>query len=145
MEDSAIDRVTAVRLLERANEARGNAYAPYSGFRVGAAVLDTDGRIHTGVNVENASYGLSTCAERSAVARAIGEGARGLKAVAIAGPGDGIATMPCGSCRQILHEFGSDLTVVVAGAHGDPRRIPIGDLLPEAFDSRRLRDESEGS
>ena len=119
-------------MLGAARDARSKAYAPYSGFRVGAALLDGVGRIHTGVNVENASYGLTVCAERNAVAHAIVAGARDLVGIAVAGPEGGPSVMPCGSCRQVLWEHGPDLTVVVAGTDG-PRLIELRALLPEAF------------
>ncbi len=127
----------AATLMERAREARERAYAPYSGFRVGAALLDRAGGIHTAANVENASYGLSTCAERAAVAVAFAGGATEFRAVAIAGPAEGESCPPCGSCRQVLSEF-APLLVVMDGADG-PRQLPLSALLPEAFTSNRLR------
>jgi cytidine deaminase len=133
----------ARELLDAARAARRNAYAPYSRFPVGAALLDEQGRVFTGVNVENASYGLATCAERSAVSRAIGEGARSIQAVAVVGPGDDVACAPCGSCRQILYEFGPDLIVVMAGAEGEPQLYPLSQLLPEAFGPRNLTSRQE--
>ena len=121
-------------LLERARAIRANAYAPYSHFPVGAALLASDGRVFTGVNVENASYGLTTCAERSAVVGAIADGAREFVAIAVAGPGrdEDVPCPPCGSCRQILHEVAPDLVVVTGGAEG-PTLTPLRDLLPMAF------------
>jgi cytidine deaminase len=133
-----LDERSARGLLDLARSARENAYAPYSNFPVGAALLATDGRVFTGVNVENASYGLSTCAERAAVARAVAEGARGFRAIAIAGPRDGIACPPCGSCRQILHELGPDLVVVTDGPDDAPQLTPLRALLPFAFGPERL-------
>jgi cytidine deaminase len=121
-------------LLERAREVRERAYAPYSGFHVGAALLAEDGRVFTGCNVENASYGLTTCAERAAIAKAVSEGVRRFVAVAVAGPDTAERCPPCGSCRQILHEFGPEMQVVVEDPHADePRQLPIGELLPGAF------------
>lgn len=99
---------------------------------MGAALLDGAGRIHPGVNVENASYGLTVCAERNAIARAVAEGARDLRAIAIVGPEDGTPVMPCGSCRQVLWEHAPGLTVVTPG-EDSPRRIELRALLPEAF------------
>ncbi|MDQ3991178.1 MAG: cytidine deaminase [Actinomycetota bacterium] len=120
-------------LLARAREARGRAYAPYSGFPVGAAVLTDGGEVHAGANVENASYPLSACAERSAVQRAVSEGATGLVAVAVAGPPGG-TVWPCGGCRQVLHEFGPDLLVITeAGDSGPRRQRRLGELLPDSF------------
>src|SRR5690606_10352622 len=89
---------SAAALLARAREAREHAYAPYSGFRVGAALLDAAGRIHDGVNVENVSLGLTICAERGAVSCAVAAGARSFVAIAVAGPDEGVACMPCGAC-----------------------------------------------
>lgn len=128
----------AAALLRRAVQARANAYAPYSGFPVGAALLSRDGTIYTGVNVENASYGLTTCAERTAVAKAISEGARGFRAIAVVGPEDDVACAPCGSCRQVLHEAEPDMLVVMPGEGGEPRVTPLPELLPGAFGSERL-------
>jgi cytidine deaminase len=124
-------------LLERAREARSRAYAPYSGFSVGAALLASDGRVFLGVNVENASYGLTTCAERSALVCAVASGAREFIAIAVAGPDDAVPCTPCGSCRQILHEMAPDLLVVTAGADG-PTLTPLSALLPAAFGGAML-------
>lgn len=117
-------------LLEAARTVRKNAYAPYSGFKVGAAVLAEDGRVYTGVNVENASYGLTTCAERNAVAAAVAAGNRRVTAVAVSGDRPG--TMPCGACRQVINESGRDTVVIVDGGP-EPRVYKIGELLPESF------------
>ncbi|HEV3475479.1 MAG TPA: cytidine deaminase [Actinomycetota bacterium] len=119
-------------LIDAAREARDRAYAPYSGFRVGAAVLADDGRVFAGANVENAAYPLGTCAERNAVGRAVSEGARWIKAVAIAGPTDAL-TWPCGGCRQVLYEFGRDLVVISQGRGGARSQRSIKRLLPDAF------------
>ena len=121
-----------IRLVAAAREARSSAYAPYSGFPVGAAVLDDRGDIHAGANVENAAYPLVSCAERSAVLRAVGEGARRIVAVAIVGAQDR-PTWPCGACRQILNEFGPEMRVIVEGPPGTRTERPLADLLPEAF------------
>jgi cytidine deaminase len=129
----------AASLLEAARQVRRNSYSPYSRFPVGAALLAADGRLFTGVNVENASYGLGTCAERSAVARAIAEGTRAFRAVAVVGPRDDEPCLPCGSCRQILYEFAPDLHVVVTGDEAGPRVHRLRALLPEAFGSDALR------
>jgi len=98
-----------VRLLEFAKDALANAYAPYSKFPVGAAVLTEEGEVYTGVNVENSSYGLSICAERVAIAKAISEGKRKIRAIAVAGLSE---VSPCGACRQFILEFGSDIDVI---------------------------------
>jgi len=121
----------AQRLVVAAAAARRYAHAPYSKFRVGAALLASSGKIYTGVNVENASYGLTICAERMAVSNAVAAGERRFVAVAIVAPG---AATPCGACRQVLAEFG-DCVVICA----DARRLgrmsiePLSGLLPQAF------------
>jgi cytidine deaminase len=133
----ALDPAAARALLDRAREARRNAYAPYSNFPVGAALLAADGRIFTGVNVENASYGLGNCAERVAVGKAVSEGARQFTAVAVIGPEDDVECSPCGACRQVLFEFGPDMVLVMP--HGDGvRTYAVRELLPGAFDAARL-------
>ena len=125
-------------LLQAARTARIHAYAPYSSFPVGAALLAEDGRVFTGVNVENASYGLATCAERTAVTKAVSEGARRFLSIAVIGAHDGVACPPCGSCRQILHEMGPDLVVITEAEDGAPVRMPLSTLLPFAFGGDRL-------
>jgi cytidine deaminase len=121
-------------LLRAARAVRRRAHAPYSGFRVGAAVVDEAGRIHVGCNVENASYGLTVCAERNAVAAAVAAGARGLRAVAVVTDAQPAAA-PCGACRQVLAELGRPDTVVyLAGPRGAATAVhTLGALLPEAF------------
>ncbi len=122
------------RLLQAAREVLGKAYAPYSRFRVGAALLTDTGAIFSGANVENASYGLTLCAERAAVAAAVAaEGpALRLQALAVVCDAPG-ACPPCGACRQVIREFGGDDTVVIFyGPEGLVQR-PLGELLPEAF------------
>lgn len=123
-------------LVEAARAAAGQAYAPYSRFPVGAALRFEDGAVVTGANVENASYGLSLCAETVAAAKALAEGRRGgLVMIALAGPGAEPVT-PCGRCRQVLHELaalgGTDPVVLCAGP-GEVRRAMLSDLLPAAF------------
>lgn len=125
-------------LLEAARAARKRAYAPYSGFRVGAAVRDGGGRIHAGCNLENASYGLTTCAERNAIAAAALAGATRIDAIAIAS-GTAPPTPPCGACLQVLAEFAAPSTpVLLAGPRGAPARTTLGELLPLAFTRRYL-------
>lgn len=119
-------------LVARAREVRANAYAPYSGFRVGAALLAGD-RTFVAVNVENASYPLSVCAERNAAAMAIAAGETSFRAVAVVTEAER-ATPPCGGCRQVLWEFGdADTPVIAEGAGGVRSRWHLGDLLPDAF------------
>ena len=141
--ENDLDARTAASLLERAREARAHAYVPYSHFPVGAALLARDGRVFTGVNVENASYGLTTCAERTAVAKAISEGARDFVAVAVVGPEDHVACPPCGSCRQILHEMGPELVVVMPRGE-EAQLTSISTLLPGAFVPERLGGGASG-
>lgn len=124
-------------LLRAAREASTGAYAPYSLFHVGAAVLAEDGRVFTAANVENASYGLTSCAERNAIFAAVSAGARSIVAVAIHTP-TAQPVSPCGACRQVIHEFGAD-AVVVSGCDGEGRgRWSIGELLPDAFGAEDL-------
>ena len=122
-------------LVAAAREAAIRAHAPYSGFRVGAALLTGDGRIFTGCNIENASYGLSLCAERVALAKAVSEGATVFRALAIAGGAADTPATPCGACRQALAEFCPPrMPVWYAGlAAGSARATTIGKLLPHAF------------
>jgi cytidine deaminase len=120
-------------LVAAARAVRSRAHAPYSKFRVGAAVRDERGRIHVGCNVENASYGLTVCAERNAVAAAVAAGARRIRAVAVVS-GARPPVTPCGACRQVLAELGgADTEVLIAGATGAARRTTLGALLPRAF------------
>ena len=117
--------------LPKAREVRDEAYAPYSGFRVGAALLVEGGEVFCGANVENASYGLAICAERSAATAAVSHGRRGFKAIAIVGA-DGVGTAPCGTCRQFLSEFNAQLPVVYATSDGYTVTA-VDQLLPDAF------------
>jgi cytidine deaminase len=126
-------------LIESAINARLEAYAPYSGFRVGAAVLCDDGRIFTGANVENASYGLSMCAERVAVANAVSAGSRRFEILVVATDTE-IPSSPCGACRQVLSEFGPEITVVMVTVGGAVNRAKIKDLLPHAFTNKQIFD-----
>lgn len=127
----ALSDEKARELLAAAERARESAYAPYSGFAVGAALLFEDGVIVTGCNVENASYGLSLCAERNAMSSAVAMGHVRPVAAAVAGP-DGTFCPPCGACRQFLAEFNSSMPVVVKDVDG-ARVIALKDLLPSGF------------
>lgn len=123
--------MTDLELLRIAQEAREHAYVPYSGFRVGAALLDRSGRVFSGCNVENASYGLTICAERVAVFKAISEGHSQFSRLLITG-GEEIIT-PCGACRQVLAEFAPDLIVICASDSGMMVQYDLKELLPQAF------------
>ena len=122
-------------LIEAACEARSRAYAPYSNYRVGAAILTDDGRIFTGANVENASYGLSNCAERSAVFTAVTSGVRRILAVAVCTENAG---SPCGACRQVLAEFAADIPVFLTDDRGNMRATTLYALLPDHFGPEHL-------
>jgi cytidine deaminase len=124
-------------LLAAALTAREHAFAPFSKFKVGAAVEGLDGRIHTGCNVENATYGLTMCAERVAVFKGISEGARRFKRVAVAADSRRL-TPPCGACRQILWEFCGDVEIVLLNPHGKIETHRLKDLLPKPFDATYL-------
>jgi cytidine deaminase len=134
MPNTEVDLALAQELLARAREASQWAYAPYSHFPVGAALLAEDGTIFTGVNVENASYGLTNCAERTAIFTALTARARGFRAIAVwADAVPGGAVTPCGACRQVLSEFlGPDAVVIMAG-EGEPRIVTMREILPLAF------------
>ena len=120
-------------LIAAALAARENAFAPYSKFKVGAAIEDTGGRIHTGCNVENSTYGLTVCAERVAVFKAISEGVRKFRRVAVAADTDSL-TPPCGACRQILWEFCGDIEIVLVNPRGQTETYRLKDLFPKPFD-----------
>ena len=135
-----MNRPSDGELVAAARAARERAYAPYSGFRVGAALRTDQGEVVAGANVENASYGLAICAERAAVAAAIALGHRRFEAIAVAGPGPDPVT-PCGACRQVLREFprGVDLEVLCAGEAGERLlATTLGALLPDSFGPDRL-------
>ncbi|MDH4208933.1 MAG: cytidine deaminase, partial [Anaerolineae bacterium] len=117
-------------LVAMARQARAMAYAPYSCFAVGAAVRTASGSVFTGCNVENASYGLSICAERVAVFRAVCEGERQFEALAVVSEN---MAAPCGACRQVLSEFGLTTKVILADLEGQCKVFTVGELLPEAF------------
>jgi cytidine deaminase len=120
-------------LVDAARAVQQHAYAPYAHFRVGAAIEADDGGVFVGCNVENASYGLTVCAERNAVAAAIAAGAKKIRAVAVV-TASRPAASPCGACRQVLRERGSDDTLILlASPSGPPTERRLGDLLPESF------------
>lgn len=120
-------------LILLADKVKEQAYAPYSKFRVGAALLTDTGQIFTGVNVENASYGATVCAERTAVVKAVSEGHMGITAIAIASDSDEFI-YPCGICRQVLEELGSEETkIICTSKSGEFQEFTLGQLLPKAF------------
>ncbi len=118
-------------LVELAKKARAHAYAPYSGFAVGAAVLAADGRVFVGCNIENASYGLTNCAERTAIFSAVAAGARELRALAVVADG-ALPCSPCGACRQVIAEFAVE-RIILANLKGSRRVVTKEELLPFAF------------
>jgi cytidine deaminase len=126
-----------MKLTEAALAARENAHAPFSKFKVGAALEDASGRIHTGCNVENATYGLTLCAERVAVFKAISEGARKFTRVAVAADTD-VLTPPCGACRQILWEFCGDVEVILINPRGKTETLHLSEIFPRPFDASFL-------
>jgi cytidine deaminase len=121
-------------LLIAAKQARENAHAPYSNFRVGAAVRASSGRIFGGCNIENASYGLTLCAERVAIFKALSEGERNFAAIAVVTDAD-VLTPPCGACRQIIWEFCGDVPVLLANLQGRRESLKMSELFPKPFDS----------
>lgn len=125
------------RLIQAAREVRERAHAPYSNFKVGAAIEDENGRIFTGCNVENATYGLSICAERAAVLKAISEGAGKLKRIAVVAD-SGMLTPPCGACRQILWEFCGDAELIMANLSDQQETISMTQIFPRPFDASFL-------
>jgi len=120
------------QLLSEAEEAVKQAYVPYSEFPVGAAVRTGDGSVYRGSNVENASYGLSMCAERTAIFKAVSEGHHELEAIAVAGSGQE-ETAPCGACRQVMREFNANLTIIFSTGPNSVKKLQLKDLLPESF------------
>jgi cytidine deaminase len=122
-------------LIALAAEARRKAYAPYSRYTVGAALLTASGKVYTGANVENASYGLAICAERTAAVKAVSDGEREFLAIAVATENGGT---PCGACRQVLNEFGPDMRVLIADAAGKYETYRLSELLPASFGPAQL-------
>lgn len=124
-------------LAKRALAARTFSYSPYSHFRVGAAVLTSTGKVFTGCNVENSSYGLTICAERVALFKAVSEGHKKFKAIAIASDEDGF-TSPCGACRQVIIDLAGNIDVILAKKNGETRTMRMKELLPFAFTKENL-------
>ena len=139
-----MDNLPIKELIQTALDARKNAYAPYSHYQVGAALLSSDGTIYSGCNIENASYGATNCAERTAFFSAVSEGKRDFLAIAITGglEGEEISdyVVPCGICRQIMQEFcGDDFQVIVAKSTENFRQYPFSEILPFGFDGDKIR------
>lgn len=130
--------ITTEKLIEAATEVREKAYAPYSNFKVGAAVQTKSGKIFTGCNVESASYGLTVCAERVAIWKAVSEGEKEFEQIAVVA-GTEELTPPCGVCRQIIWEFCGDIPVIFANLKGDVETVQMKELLPRAFDKKFLK------
>ncbi len=137
MQRSLTSRETAT-LLRAAQDARKHAHAPFSGFRVGAAVISADGTIFTGCNVENSSYGLTVCAERVALFSAIAAGTTAFRAIAVA-TGSNALTPPCGACRQVISDLAGNIPVYLINAQGRRQKVSLSSLLPRAFGPRHLR------
>lgn len=127
-------------LIHRACEARKAAYAPYSGFQVGAAALGTDGRIYTGCNIENASYSLCNCAERTAIFKAVSEGCAAFAAIAVVAATKG-PTAPCGACRQVIAEFQIP-KIIIANTEGAQQVLSLEELLPYAFSKGDMEERN---
>jgi cytidine deaminase len=125
-------------LIEKAKKVREIAYAPFSNFKVGAAVETDEGEIFTGCNVESASYGLTVCAERVAIWKAVSEGKKKFKQIAVVADTEEL-TPPCGVCRQIIWEFCGDVPVIFANLKGDVETVQMKELLPRAFDTKFLK------
>src|SRR4051812_14897561 len=137
------------QLITAAREARSRAYVPYSHYAVGAAILTEDGQVYGGCNVENASYGLTSCAERNAIFGMVGRTqdayARRIRAVAVVTAGDDPAT-PCGACRQVIREFGKDAAVIIANTAGTVfLRTTLDDLLPHSFGPEQLESPNDNT
>ncbi len=129
-----------VKLIKRAIEAREKAYVPYSGFKVGAAILTKEGKVFTGCNIESASYSPTICAERTALAKAVSEGYRDIDTVVVVGSFEKLS-YPCGVCRQMIREFGEDIKIIVAKSTEKYKEYTIRELLPESYGPEDLENE----
>ena len=130
-------------LIKEAFKAKEYAYVPYSNFHVGAAVLMEDGSVYSGCNIENASYGPTNCAERTAIFKAVSEGKKNIKAIAIVG--DSGLTYPCGVCRQVIREFGMDAKIIIAKSENDYLEYTLDELLPHSFGPDDLKKNNSRS
>ena len=129
-------------LIKKAIESKNKAYVPYSGFHVGAALITEDNSIYTGCNIEIASYSPTICAERTAIFKAISEGHKKIKKIAVVG--DGEDTFPCGVCRQVIREFGKDAKIIVANSEDDYKEFTLDELLPNSFGPEDLAKAKKG-
>lgn len=127
--------MTPKELITQAIEARKRAYTPYSHYKVGAALLGKSGKVYLGCNVENASYGHTVCAERTAILKAVSEGEREFEAIAVVTRNGG---SPCGACRQVMVEFAPDLIIYIADKNGEYRTTTMSELLPDSFTPKHL-------
>ena len=127
--------MTPQELIAQAIEARNRAYTPYSHYKVGAALLGKSGKVYLGCNVENASYGHTVCAERTAILKAVSEGEREFEAIAVVTRNGG---SPCGACRQVMVEFAPDLIIYIADKNGEYRTTTMSELLPDSFTPKHL-------
>jgi cytidine deaminase len=135
--------MTDAELYKIAENAAEGAYAPYSGYKVGAALLAKDGKVYTGVNIENSSFGATICAERTAAVKAISDGHRSFKALAVAAPGTGAPSWPCGMCRQFLFEFGGEIRVIT-GKNSDTIEVhTLNELFVHGFllQNEKVKDD----
>lgn len=131
------------KLIEKALEAKKNAYVPYSHFHVGSAILTDDGKVYTGCNIESASYTPTICAERTAIFKAISEGSKKIKKIAIVGDAD--MTYPCGVCRQVIREFGKDSEIIIANSTEEYKVHTLEELLPHSFGPEDLEEAERES
>jgi len=125
-------------LIKAAVRVRENAHAPFSNFKVGAALMSKNGKIYTGCNIENATYGLTICAERNAVFKAISEGEKDFETISVVADTNEL-TPPCGACRQIIWEFCGDVPVILANLNGNSETVMMKELFPRAFDAKFLK------
>ncbi|MBE3585546.1 MAG: cytidine deaminase [Thermoanaerobacter sp.] len=143
MIDLPVMQFPVEKLINTARASRERAYAPYSGFRVGAAILTREGRLYSGCNIENASYSLTVCAERVAIYKAVSNGERQFAALAVIADSDGYCT-PCGACRQVLAEFGREIKVYMCNRHGEYIVKDLSALLPLGFTLKKQDMGIEG-
>ncbi|MFP4660714.1 MAG: cytidine deaminase [Halanaerobiales bacterium] len=132
-----MDKEEAKELIEIATEAREKSYSPYSKFPIGAALLTSEGKVFTGTNIENAAYGLTLCAERTAIFKAVSEGYRKFKAIAVVADTER-PVPPCGSCRQVIQEFGDNIMVIMSNLNDAYQVYTIDQLLPAAFNRKDM-------